>query len=103
MQTYPKKRIDIMIEAPLMARVLATLDSSGVMGYTVLQAYAGKGKDGPWHRDGVVGRAGALVQIFCIVDESRMDAVLDAVFEVVSRQIGIVTVSDVQVIRRDYF
>lgn len=103
MKTYPKKRIDIMIEAPLMARVLAILSDKDVSGYTVLQAYAGHGKDGSWHRDGMVGRAGAVVQIFCIVDESRIDAVLEAVFAVVSRQIGIVTVSDVQVVRPEHF
>jgi PII-like signaling protein len=103
MKTFPKKRIDIMVEAPLMKRVLALLDENNVGGYTVLQAYAGRGKDGSWHRDGMVGRAGALVQIFCIVDESRIDTVLAPVFELVSRQIGIVTISDVQVIRPEQF
>lgn len=103
MNTYPKKRIDIMVEAPLMSRMLTLLDDHGVTGYTVLQAYAGRGKDGSWHRDGMVGRAGAVVQIFCIVDESRVDAVLAPVFELVSRQIGIVSISDVQVIRPEHF
>lgn len=103
MKTYPKKRIDIMIEAPLMAKLLSVLDKNDVSGYSVLQAYAGKGKDGAWHRDGMVGRAGAVVQIFCIIDESRMDALLEAVFKVVSRQIGIVSISDVQVIRPEHF
>lgn len=103
MKTYPKKRIDIMIEAPLMARVLSVLNENDVSGYTVLQAYAGRGKDGTWHRDGMVGRAGAVVQIFCIVDESRINSVLEPVFDVVSRQIGIVSVSDVQVVRRENF
>lgn len=103
MKTYPKKRIDIMVEAPLMRRMLTLLDENGVTGYTVLQAHAGRGQDGSWHRDGMVGRAGAVVQIFCIVDESRVDAVLEAVFKLVSRQIGIVTLSDVQVIRPEHF
>lgn len=103
MKTFPKKRIDIMVEAPLMSRMLALLDQQGVTGYTVLQAYAGRGKDGSWHRDGMVGRAGAVVQIFCIVDEARVDAVLEPVFQLVSKQIGIVTVSDVQVIRAEHF
>lgn len=103
MQTYPKKRIDIMVEAPLMQRVLNLLDQQGVSGYTVLSALAGRGQDGAWHRDGVVGRAGALVTIFCIVDEARVDEVLEPLFKLVSRQIGIVTVSDVQVIRPTHF
>jgi len=103
MKTYPKKRIDIMVEAPLMQRVLKLLDDQGVSGYTVLPVLAGRGKDGAWHRDGVVGRAGALVMIFCILDETRVDEVLDPLFKLVSRQIGIVTLSDVQVIRPEQF
>lgn len=92
-----------MVEAPLMQRVLNLLDQQNVSGYTVLPVLAGRGKDGAWHRDGVVGRAGALVMIFCIVDEQRMDDVLEPLYKLVSRQIGIVTVSDVQVIRAEYF
>ncbi len=103
MKTHLKKRIDIMVEAPLMQRVLNLLDQQNVSGYTVLPVLAGRGKDGAWHRDGVVGRAGALVMIFCIVDEQRMDDVLEPLYKLVSRQIGIVTVSDVQVIRAEYF
>lgn len=86
-----------------MQRVLNLLDQQNVSGYTVLPVLAGRGKDGAWHRDGVVGRAGALVIIFCIVDEQRMDEILEPLFKLVSRQIGIVTISDVQVIRAEYF
>ena len=103
MKTFPKKRIDIMVEAPLMAKVLGLLDAQGVTGYTVLPVLAGRGKDGPWHRDGVVGRAGAVVLVFCILDESRVDQVLEPLFKLITRQIGIVTVSDVHVIRPDHF
>jgi PII-like signaling protein len=103
MKTHPKKRIDIMVEAPLMQKVINLLDQQAVGGYTVLPVLAGRGKDGAWHRDGVVGRAGALVMIFCILDEARVDEVLGPLFALVTRQIGIVTVSDVQVIRPDLF
>jgi PII-like signaling protein len=103
LDTHPKKRIDIMVEAPLMQRVLKVLDDNGVSGYTVLSVLAGRGKDGAWHRDGIVGRAGALVSIFCILDEARVEQVLEPVFAIVSKQIGIVTISDVRVIRRDHF
>lgn len=103
MKTHPKKRIDIMVEAPLMQKVINLLDQQAVGGYTVLPVLAGRGKDGAWHRDGVVGRAGALVMIFCILDEARVDEVLGPLFTIVTRQIGIVTVSDVQVIRPDLF
>jgi PII-like signaling protein len=86
-----------------MMRVLSLLDDQKVSGYTVVPAIAGRGNDGTWHRDGLVGRAGAVVQIFCIMDESRVEQVLEPLFKLVSRQIGIVTISDVQVIRPDHF
>lgn len=103
MKTHLKKRIDIMVEAPLMQRVINLLDEQKVGGYTVLPVLAGRGKDGAWHRDGVVGRAGALVMIFCILDETRVNEVLAPLYAMISRQIGIVTVSDVQVIRAEMF
>lgn len=103
MQTYPKKQIEIMIEAPALNRVLELLDGQDVSGYTVFPAIAGKGADGAWHRDGLVGRAGSVVKIMCILDESRCDAVLEPLFKVVKRQIGIVTIRDVEVIRPDGF
>ncbi len=103
MKTFAKKRIDITVEDPLTKRVIELLDQQEVSGYTVLPALAGRGHDGAWHRDGLVGRAGSVVQIFCILDEGRVDSVLEPLFTLLSRQIGIVTVSDVQVIRPDHF
>ena len=103
MQTYPKKRIEIMVEAPLMNRVLSILDDHEAPGYTVLPALAGRGADGSWHRDGLVGRVGSVILIICIIDKSRADSILEPLFALVSRQIGIVTVCDVEVIRPDHF
>ncbi len=103
MQTYRKKRIEIMVEAPLMDRVIDILEDQAVSGYTVLPAIAGRGKSGRWHRDGLVGRVGSVVQVVCVVDEGRVDDILQPVFKLVSRQIGIVTLLDVEVIRGDQF
>lgn len=103
METFAKKRIEIMVEAPLMNRVIEILDDMNVSGYTVLPAIAGKGNDGSWHRDGLVGRVGSVVQIFCIVDPTRTDEIVEPLFKLVSRQIGIVTISDVQVLRPGHF
>ncbi len=103
MKTYPKKRIEVMVEAPLMNRVIGILDDLDVSGYTVFPALAGKGNDGTWHRDGMVGRVGSVVQIVVILDEERIDTVLDPLFNLVTRQIGIVTVSDVAVVRPEHF
>lgn len=98
-----KKRIEIIVEAPALHRLIEKLDSVGVKGYTVLPALAGRGQEGPWSREGLAGEAGRMVAIICIVDPLRAEDVLRRVYAVLSRQIGIVSIGDVQVIRDDHF
>lgn len=100
---HPRKRIDIFIEAPLMNRVIEALDHADVTGYTVLPAMAGRGRRGEWRRDDAVNIAGQLVCVVCITGAEKAEAVLAAVHRMLARQIGIVTVSDVNVIRADHF
>ena len=44
-----------------------------------------------------------MVMVSSIMDATKIDAVLEAAYIVVRRQIGIVTVSDVQVVRSEHF
>jgi nitrogen regulatory protein PII len=103
MDTYPKKRIEIVVEAPALPRLLDRLDRAAVSGYTVIPALAGRGREGSWRGEGLAGDAGRMVIVVCITDATRVDAVLEAAYAIVSRQIGIVTMSDVSVIRAEHF
>lgn len=103
MQTHAKKRLEIIIERPVLRRVLSRLDDLNVTGYTVLPALAGRGQDGTWSRSGQITNTGDMVAIICITDTERAEEILEAVYKIVSRQIGIVALSDVQVVRSDRF
>ena len=104
MKTHTKKRVEIIVEAPVLNRLLDGLNSTPATGYTVVPALAGKGMGGgAWRGEGLAGAAGGMVVVICIVDPAHVDAVLDTVYAIVSRQIGIVSVSDVEVIRADHF
>lgn len=103
MQTFAKKRLDIVIEAPVLRRLLELLDRLDVSGYTVIPAIAGRGRGGSWHREATVGEAGRMVVVQCIVDGKRVQDILNPVFELVSAQIGIVSITDVEVVRTDRF
>lgn len=103
MQTHLKKRIEIVVEFPVLKRLLDRLDRAKVTGYTVIPALAGRGHDGAWNSEGLAGDAGRMAVVVCITDPSKLDAVLEEVYAVVARQIGIVAVSDVQVIRAEHF
>ncbi len=78
-------------------------DRRDVTGYTVLPVIGGRGHHGVWSRDGLPSAAGAMVSVAIIVAEEKLDEVLEPVFELVRRHIGIVTISDVMVIRGERF
>lgn len=101
--TFKKKRLDVIVEAPILNRLLDLLDRLGVTGYTVVPALAGRGRDGAWSRAGLVSDAGQMVLVIVVLDESRIPAVLAPVYKLLQRQIGIVTISDVEVVRKEHF
>ena len=103
MQTHAKKQITIIVERPLVNRLTHYLEREEVTGYTVLPALGGSGSEGAWSREGMIGDTGQMVQVVCILDPARLDAVLDGAYAILSHQIGIVTVQDVSVVRPERF
>jgi nitrogen regulatory protein PII len=102
MQTHTAKRVEIIIEAPMQNRLTDALRRAGVTGYTVLPVLGGSGRSGDWTREGQVGRAG-MVAVVCLIRPERLDTLLDAAFAVVERHIGVVSVSDCEVLRAERF
>ncbi|MFZ5740069.1 MAG: P-II family nitrogen regulator [Pseudomonadota bacterium] len=103
MQTHLKKRVEIFIEAPLLRRVVARFDSLRVSGYSVLPVLAGNGHEGRWEANGLVGDAGKMMAVICILDPADLPLLLDGIYPIVQRQIGILAISDVEVVRNAHF
>jgi len=103
MQTHKAKRVEITIEAVMETRLTNALIKAGVTGFTVLPVLGGSGRSGQWTREGQVSRAGGMVCVVCIIRPDRLDALLDAAFAVVERHIGVVTVTDCEVLRAERF
>lgn len=103
MQTHKAKRVEIAIEAVMEGRLTAALIKAGVTGFTVLPVLGGSGRSGQWSREGQVSRAGGMVSVVCIIRPERLDALLDAAFSVVERHIGVVSVTDCEVLRAERF
>lgn len=102
MQTHIAKRVEIVIEAPLERRLTDALTKAGVTGYSVLPVLGGSGRSGQWTRDGQVGRAG-MVSVVCLIRPERLDGLLDGIFAVVEKHIGVISVTDAQVLRAERF
>lgn len=102
MQMHPAKRVEIIIEAPMENRLTEALANAGVTGFTVLPVLSGSGRSGQWTREGQVGRSG-MVAVICLIKPERLDGLLEAAFAVVQRHIGVVSISDAQVLRAERF
>ena len=101
MERHNAKRVEIIIEAPMERRLTTALTDAGVTGFTVLPVHGGSGRSGKWSREGQI--TGGMVAVVCIIREERLDALLEAAFEVVERHIGVVSVTDCQVLRAERF
>ena len=103
MKMSEAKRVEIIIEAPMENRLTDALEASGVTGFTILPVLGGSGRSGRWSREGQISRAGGMVAIICIIRPERLDALLDAAFQVVENHIGVVSISDCAVIRAERY
>ena len=61
MQFYTKKKVEIVIVAPLMERIIRMLDDLGCSGYTVLRAISGKGNGSYYYRVRACNAAGCAI------------------------------------------
>ncbi|MEM9844311.1 MAG: transcriptional regulator, partial [Pseudomonadota bacterium] len=91
------------IEKVMLRRLTEALASADVTGWSVLPVLGGSGRSGTWNRDDQISRGTGLVQVVCLIRPDKLDALLDAAFEVVDRHIGVVSVTDAQVLRAERF
>lgn len=103
MQTHKAKRVEITIEKIMLSRLTRAMENAGVTGYSVLPVFGGSGRSGPWTREGSVSRGEGMVQVICIIKPDRIDTLMDAAFAVVETHIGVVTITDCEVLRAERF
>ena len=103
MQTHKAKRVAVIIEAVMQSRLTEAMLQAEVTGFSVLPVLGGSGRSGSWSRDGQIGRGSGMVQVICIVGQDKIDVLLNEVFPVVEKHIGVITVSDCEVLRAERF
>lgn len=103
MQMHDARRVEIIIEAVMERRLTRILTEAGVTGFTVLPVSGGSGKSGEWTREGQVSAAGGMVAVICLIRPERLDLLLEAVMPVLTRHIGVVSVTEAKVMRAERF
>lgn len=103
MKTHAKKQMTVICEVPVMHRITRVLDKVPVTGYTIFPALSGRGSEGTWDRDRIIGDAGRMVMIVSVMSVEQADIAIDRIYDALEPQMGIITVADVDVLRPERF
>lgn len=101
--TITRKRIEILVDTPLVRRVTQAADAAGINGYTLLAATSGKGSSGTWSDDQVTGGASAKQLFLSVCHEEKAQAFLDRIKPLLDSHGLVLFLSDVQVVRGGKF
>jgi hypothetical protein len=102
MQTHPRTRMEIWLEAPLLKRAEELLDKAGVSVYAVFDGREGKGLSGAWSDAGLKD-VHDMRLIVAIAAPDRVDGLCQAFTELFKRFPGVIVLSEVQVLRAERF
>lgn len=95
----PCKRIEIVIETPLVPSLTAVLQELDVPGYTVIPEVRGSGDRGVRRADELSGESSNCVVLIACDDPAIVGRLLEAVRVLIRRSGGICLVSDAQWLR----
>lgn len=102
MQLVRRKKLEIFIEAHALPRVEAMLNEVGVKGWSVFNGVEGAGSAGTWRQSHVEG-GGDMQLVITVASEAAVGRALDWLKDYFSTYRGLVTVSEVEVLRPDKF
>ncbi len=100
---FNKKRIELIIEKPAFKRACRVFEECGVTGYTALPCMAGYGNGKRWQRGTDLSASRDMVMVVSIFDENLLPKITEQLENLIGSHIGVLSVSDVKVIRDDKF
>ena len=101
--TVPRKKIEVLVDTPLLSRIQELAGDAGASGYTLHRTVGGEGGQGPWRTEEVTGGAGSKLLFTTIVDEAGAERFLAALEPLLSEYGLLVTIASIEVIRGERF
>lgn len=99
---WPKKKIEIVVEAARARAIIGMIEQAGATGYTMVPEVSGKGARGI-RDDAHLSDVFRNVLIIVIASEEIAARIVEASQPILEHYAGIVMVSDVAVIRNEHF
>lgn len=100
-ETVIRKRIEILTDTQLQKRVTNAIDKAGITGWTIVPVTSGKGREGPWREERVMGTD--KVFVLTIAAEDRAMALAEDLAPMLTKYGFILSMWDVEVIRGERF
>jgi hypothetical protein len=100
--TVQRRKIEILVDGPLVRRIVAAAEAAGVTGYTLLPTLGGAGHGGRWADDQVTG-AEAKVMFVTITNDAKAAALTDALAPLLQSYGLLIVSSLVDVVRGEKF
>ncbi len=100
---HETRRLELIIEHMAVRRAQAILEDAGLTGYTIVKAAAGYGRGQRWRRSGNLSSADQMAVVIAIGDQEKVDRALEDLHTLLKEQIGILSVSRVEVLRPERF
>ena len=100
-ETVIRKRIEILADTALQKRVTDAIDRAGITGWTIVPVTSGKGREGRWREERVMGTD--KVFVLTIAAEDKAMALAEELAPMLTKYGFILTMWDVQVIRGERF
>lgn len=100
-ETVTRKRIEILADKALQRRVTEAIDRAGITGWTILPVSSGKGREGQWREESVMGTD--KVFVLTIAAQDKALALAEELAPMLTNLGFILTMWDVEVIRGERF
>ncbi|MBN8484001.1 MAG: hypothetical protein J0L50_04400 [Sphingomonadales bacterium] len=100
-QTFTRKRIDILVDAPLCDWLVEHAAAAGIVHHSVLPVESGLGRTGPWRDEGFGTVAKRM--FLALTNEDKAAALLERIAPHIERYGLVVALQDVQVVRGERF
>lgn len=102
MDTFTRKRVEILIDSPLTPRLVKAAAEAGIAGYTLIPVQSGSGHGGPWHDDHVSGASSKTI-FLTIASEEKAAAFVEKIAPHLTEYGMLLTLSEVEVVRGERF
>jgi hypothetical protein len=100
--TVLRKRIEILVDTPLVPRLIKHAREVDISGWSLIHVDAGGGRDGEWTHDDLTGAAAKTI-VLMIASEEKAAALASAIAPLLDSYRLLLTICDVQVVRGERF